>query len=221
MGLIRNFVDVVGITPENELPSKINGQFVEYSEVDYIYISENKPRVNTLYQAHIKIEIKTNRIIKSPLGQIIVLDGVKKIKLVYTQKGREEKASAVDFQLPYNTFIDIPPEGGNVNNIDIHILDAYFDIINSKKIYVHLLYLIDVNYDKKSNVAKLPETIDEETNQSLKLDISQKDISYALDDTPTEDKLKLMEKKKEIYKSFREEAISSEVTFVDIDEEYL
>ncbi|GFP74498.1 hypothetical protein [Clostridium fungisolvens] len=198
MGIIRNFVDVIGITPENELPNKINGQIVEYSEVDYIYISENRPKVNTLYQAHIKVEVKSKRIINSPLGQIIVLDGVKKIKLIYTQEGIEEKANIVDCQLPYNTFIDLPNESGNISNIDIHVLDAYFDIINAKKIYVHLLYLINVNYDRKFNTAKQSESIDEETNQGLKIDISQKDISYVLDDTSTEDKLKQRENKKNL-----------------------
>jgi hypothetical protein len=151
MGLLRNFIDISGITPESDLPDKINGQLLEFSEVEHFYIPEDKPGIKNIYQMSVKVEILSTRTIKAPLGRIIVLDGVKKIKILYTGCSHEDAASLVDIELPFNTFVDIPKEGPDIDHVNIFIADAYFKAIDSRKLYSFILYMIDVGYDKASS----------------------------------------------------------------------
>jgi hypothetical protein len=147
MGILRNGIDIVGITPENELPTKDRGQIIEYSELDYIFIPDERPRVHRIHNVSIKIDISSSRIINASFGRIIVLDGVRKIKVIYTQRGHSDKACILNIEAPYNTFIDVPKGIASINSIDVHIADAYFGIADSRKIYNHTLYLVDVDYD--------------------------------------------------------------------------
>lgn len=151
MGLLRNFIDISGITPEGDLPDKIKGQLLEYSEIEYFYIPEDKPAINSIYQISVKVELLSTRAINAPLGKIVVLDGVKKVKIVYTEFGENGAVSALDIELPFNTFIDIPKENGDIDKVNIFIADAYFKKIDNRKLYSFILYIIDVSYDKSSN----------------------------------------------------------------------
>lgn len=145
MGVIRNFIDIEGITPEQELPDKITGQLIEYSEVEHIYIPNDKPRIYNIQNISIKIDITSSRIINAPLGKIVVLDGLKSFKITYTQRGHNERASIVDLDLPYNTFIEIPKDRENMGSAHVYVADAYFKVIDSRKIYSYILYVINVS----------------------------------------------------------------------------
>lgn len=172
MGIIRNFIDITGITPEEELPNKINGEIVQYSEVDYIFVPDNKQEISSIYQIFINIVIKSSRTINAPLGKIVVLDGIKKIKLIYTEKNETDKASILNLELPYNTFIELPKDAGMVKNINVNIVDAYFALIDSKKIYSNILYMLNVNYDNNSTEKQVfipkevPKEISEFSNEA-------------------------------------------------------
>lgn len=144
MGIIRNFIDITGITPEDELPKKINGQIIEYSEVEHIYIPEDNPRLGNIHQLSINLKITSHRIIKAPTGEIIVLDGIKKLKINYSRKGYSDKETIVNLQIPFNTFIELTNAATKVEDIDIHIVDAYFTRIGSRKLYSYTLYMVNV-----------------------------------------------------------------------------
>ena len=148
MGIIRNSIDIIGITPEDELPKKINGQLIEYSEVEHIYIPEDSPRLGNIHQISIDLKTTSHRIIKAPTGEIIVLDGVKKLKVIYSRKGYSDRANIVNLQIPFNTFIELTNTPIKVEDIDIHIVDAYFTRIGSRKLYSYTLYMVNVPLPK-------------------------------------------------------------------------
>ncbi len=151
MGIIRNHIDIVGITPEEQLPGKIqNSQVVEYSEVENIFIPKDNPNIKNIYQIVLDVSLISKREVDIPIGKVVIIDGVKKIKIIYSEKGHSQKANIVNLELPYNTFIEIP-DGKEIGNASVQIVDAYFQLIDNRKIYSHIVYLVNVRYKEESN----------------------------------------------------------------------
>lgn len=160
MGIVRNCIDVVGITPEGELPKQIVGQLIEASETENIYLG-TELNVKNIYQIVIEVGIKGTRVINAPLNKIIVVDGIKKIKAAYYNE--ENNVGIFELEGPLNFFIDIDKQEVEIESINIHIADAYFHLTNKNTLYNHILYMIDVPYnssDKKLQNSKLPKKFD-------------------------------------------------------------
>lgn len=159
MGIIRNSIDIVGITPEDKLPGKINGQLIEFSEIEHINIPEDKPRLGNIHQISIHVEPTTSRVIKAPNRKIIVLDGLKNIKIIYSYRSHSEKANIVKLQLPFNTFIELPENTIEVGDINIHIADAFFQTIEARTLYSYILYMVEVEITKSEPINNHHEVI--------------------------------------------------------------
>lgn len=218
--MLRNFIDIIGITKEEDLPSKINGQIIQYSEVDYIDIPEDKPKINDIYQIAIKADIKSTRTINAPTGKIVVVDGEKSFKIIYSEKGQSEKANILNLKLPFNTFIDIEDKQEEIKKIDIYILDVYFQIVTSKKLYSYVLYMVNVQYCNVINNKFLRE--DENCLKDIKF-VQVKDEEYVCPNKVNNvfEEVSMSQ----IKESYENDNISydkyNEKQLVDIDSEYL
>lgn len=148
--MIRNSINVIGITPENKLPNKIIGQIIEYSETETIFITEGKHKIRNISQIEFKIKLTSNRVITAPLGKVVVLDGIKKFRLKCSKKDSSKIESTVELETPYNAFFELPQVTTQYSHAEVYILDAYFQLINSNKLYSHIIYLINVIYSDKS-----------------------------------------------------------------------
>ncbi|MCY6483164.1 DUF3794 domain-containing protein [Clostridium aestuarii] len=146
MGVIRNHIDVEGITPEEQFPTKIkNGQILEYSEIENIFIPKYNTGIKNIFQIVIDVKVTNTKIIDIPLGKMVIIDGVKKIKIIYGGRGHSNKANIVNLELPYNTFFELPRDK-EIGDINVLIVDAYFNLIGSRKVYGHIVYLVDIHY---------------------------------------------------------------------------
>jgi hypothetical protein len=210
MGIIRNFVNIVGITPPEELPSEVNGQIVEYSEVESIFIPINKPKVKSIYQIIINIKIKSKRIINSPLADIVVIDGVKKINIIYTEDGSTDRATVVELDLPYNTFFELPKEQKGGGSVNIYIVDAYFSLLDSRKIYSHILYLVEVYYNS--------ENIKYEVTKATHVTEEDMSVIYNMSEKQQENVTKVINNVLITKEDFEETPLSE---LIDIDSEYI
>lgn len=149
MGVIRNFINIEGITPEGDLLKNENGHTIIYSDTETLFFPEDK--IKSIYEIMISIEITSHRSINTPIGKIIVLDGVKRYKIIYTENSELDRMSIINHELPFNTFTESPVDYEDIWNIDIHIIDAYFSLIDEKSMYGHYLLLLDINYEKDNN----------------------------------------------------------------------
>ncbi|MBF8984563.1 hypothetical protein IZY60_13535 [Lutibacter sp. B2] len=205
--MIRNFINITGIAHEDELPIKINSQMIQYSDIETLFIPEDSPEIKSIYEIMVEVEIKSNRMIHSPLGNIIVIDGIKKYKIIYTENENNGKTNMQYLNVPYNTFIEFPNKQTSIPKIKVYILDAYFDLLAPRKIYSHTLYLVDVDSTSENN------------------DLEIEDNAYSLD---LKNNLETKENHK---KALNEMVISKEMlkenrpidhnNLVDIDAEYL
>lgn len=145
VGIVRNFIDIIGITPENELPHVNRGEIIKYSDQENIFISEPDIAIESIYQLVINWRIKSNRMLNTPLGKLYILDGVKELKIIYTDKAGVGEARILNVERPFNTFIDLP-QNASIENIGIYIADAYFHLLDERNIYSYYLNVIDVQY---------------------------------------------------------------------------
>lgn len=146
--VLRNFIEITGITPEEDFPVNMKDKLIVYSESDYLFIPSNKLPIKTINGVDLKLEIKSYKVIDYKAGRLIVLDGIKKIKIIYDAYKKTKERTLV-FELPYNTFFELTEDINYTDydkyarRTDIYIADAYFNLINSKKIYSHIVYMIN------------------------------------------------------------------------------
>lgn len=184
--MLRNFIDILGITSENELPRITNGQQILYSDIDYIFIPDNKPKIKDIYQISVNMHITSTRLISTGSDKIVVVDALKKLKIVYTQEDNNEKASILTLELPYNTFYQLQNNSSGYEEVNIYIADAYFKVIENNKIYNYMLYYLDISMQKtckdfakiaqETSVNKMPNAYYSEI--SLSVVENDKDASF-------------------------------------------
>jgi hypothetical protein len=160
LGIIRNFINIEGITPEENLEKNDNGHMIIYSDIEYISIPNSEQEIKNIYEISIDIDVISQRLISTPIGKIMVLDGIKKFKILFTKNTDSQNASILDLDIPFNAFTELPKGNYCTSNIKVHIIDAYFNLLDRKTIYGHFIYLIDViynrNYNNSSPLSNLP-----------------------------------------------------------------
>lgn len=143
MHIVRNCIDIVGITPESELPKKINGQIVETLEKENLFIKDNI-EIKNIYQIIIDISIKGTRVINTPLNKIIVMDIIKKFKIAYYDM--DNNMSILELDSPCNLFFNIENDKIEIEKTNIYIADAQFELVNNNTLYNYILFIMDVHY---------------------------------------------------------------------------
>lgn len=155
MGMVRNNINIEGLSSEEELPKKNNGQLITYSETDNLHIPDINPEAKGIYEVSIDIDIVSKRAVNTGIGKIIILDGLKKYKILYIENNDSSSASILYLEAPYNTFVELPKNAGNVSEMNIHILDAYYFLADSRNIYEYLVYQLDIHHDQR--IVKKPQ----------------------------------------------------------------
>jgi hypothetical protein len=213
MGIVRNCIDIIGITPEQELPKQINGQLIETSEVENLFIDSNIQMKN-IYQIIIEIEIKATRVINAPLSKIIVIDGYKKFKIAYYDINNN--MSILELKNPYNLFFDIEKSKVEIEKTNIYIADAYFELVNSSVIYCHVLYVIDISYfgSARRIVQK------NQNKQTIDFYTVYDDTKNDCDKYDVFKKQTISEYNKVQFDENRQVALTEENDLIDIDSEY-
>lgn len=207
MGIIRNLIHITGITPEKELSSSNTSNTVVYSDIETIFIPKDKPSINSIIDIMINIEKKSNRIVEAPIGKIVILDGLKTFKIVYTSVEETHTANMVTIETPYNTFFEIPSKDYQDFHTTIQIIDAYFHPIDSRKIYCHIVYFINVHFNSELSTVFNKRSI---KNISPTISSYQKDI-VAATDLNVVDEVLITQKKEN----------KSNIELIDLDSEYL
>ncbi|MCM8709601.1 hypothetical protein M2651_01020 [Clostridium sp. SYSU_GA19001] len=202
MGVVRNCIDIIGITPENELPDRINGQHIEASETENLLIDSNI-KIKNIYQIIVHAEIKDTRVINTPLNRIVVIDGFKKFKIAYYDM--DNNMGVIELNSPFNLFFDIESSAIETEKINLYIADTYFELLNYKILYCHIIYILDIHYfgDVRRNENEAYKNKKEELKEQI---LSEMSIS------------------KDIKRDFNE-TVEKNITFknnlIDIDAEYL
>ena len=157
MGVMRNFINIEGITQTEELPNQ-DGQIVIFSEVETLFLPPGNPGIDTIFQIMVGLEMEGHHKLRTPIGTIVSVHGHKNIKVIY--KGEEgDKGHLVTFTNPYNTFFELPEDRQDYQRVNGYIIDCYFSPLAKDKIYGYFLYLLAVQYGEEYDEEALEEAI--------------------------------------------------------------
>lgn len=89
----------------------------------------------------------------------------KKLKIIYTSGSSLDSANLLTISTPYNTFVDIPDGYTGLDKAEVYIMDAYFSLLDGRRIYSHILYLVHTVCGKGSTKKTVCDTsiYDEDT----------------------------------------------------------
>lgn len=144
MEIVRNSVIISGLTDEKSLFEQIKGQIIQFSETSTIFVPDKEPEISNLIQIFIKLELLQTNLITTPAGKTINLNGFLKLKLNYLNKNDSENSQKIctfDIACPYHSYIQLMANV-DMKQMQIYILDAYFNLIDSRKIFCDILYLV-------------------------------------------------------------------------------
>lgn len=144
MGIIRNLINVEGIAQESDFNIQPNDNIIKYSCVETLFIPSNKPEAKKINEINIKLQITDERILKSGIGKSLVLGGLKNYKVSYVENSPEATKCTACIQEPYITYLDISNDISEVEKSYVYIIDAYFHLMDSRRIYAHFVYLIHI-----------------------------------------------------------------------------
>lgn len=225
MGIIRNFIDIIGVTPEDQLAKLLQGQQLHTLQQEHFLIAEDLD-IKNIYQIIIDLEILSKRLIKTPLNNSYVIDGLKKIKVLYYDL--DNKVGVFEFKRPFNLLANIEDKEAYVSEINVYLGDAYFQLLNRYEVYGSFLFIIDINYfndrpkflnaSSPNNHTEIVsvKTINDQTKENMLTDNNPDDADS-----------------KKSHETFKEIGISHEgldeltsnkpkvINSIDIDEEYL
>lgn len=150
MDIVRNFINVIGVTSNDEFPDNMKGCIIQYSETETIYVPEDRRGIKSIFQIMLKVDVTSTRDVKTPIGSTVIFDGIRRFKIIYTETEDDGKANFLDLELPYNTFAEVSANLGKIEEVNVYILDAYFELLDSRRIYSHILYLVNINFGTDS-----------------------------------------------------------------------
>ena len=115
--MLRNFVDIIGIADPSSFPTLLpTSPNTEYIVEEKLTIPQEKPDVEQINTVLIEAKVTDSRVIPTPVGLKIVVDGELKQKIIYTANVPEQSVHSVLYVEPFCTFIEVPlklPAGTN------------------------------------------------------------------------------------------------------------
>lgn len=150
MGVVRNSINVEGLTKESDFPNEANSFTIKYCEAETMLIPTNKPEAKIINEVDISLIVSNERILGGGFGKTIVLGGTKNYRVSYLENSPEATNTTANIQEPFIYCVDLPKDIENVTIIRTYLIDAYFHLIDSRRIYAHFIYLINILLDDTS-----------------------------------------------------------------------
>jgi len=99
-------IEISGITPISHFPKcPAHHPCTEFCETDKVRIPYKKINMEKIRQVCLNAHINSFKIICTPAGKKIVIDGEKQIKVYFVSDNHGHATYCVDFNIPFCTFI--------------------------------------------------------------------------------------------------------------------
>lgn len=116
--MLRNFIDVIGIADPSEFPVILTtNPNTQHIVEETLTIPAEKPDVEQIISVMVEATITNSRVIATPVGIKVVVDGELNQKIIYTALEPTQSVHSAHYLQPFCTFIEIPltvPAGMNV-----------------------------------------------------------------------------------------------------------
>lgn len=104
-------IEIIGVTPISHFPQfPPHHPCTEFCEIDKVQIPCKKSRIKSIQQVCLQVCINSFKIICTPAGKKLVVNGTKKLKILFSS---HQSIHFIDFDIPFCTFVllrDCPEE---------------------------------------------------------------------------------------------------------------
>lgn len=164
MAYIRNDIEIEGIDSRENV--NYGSYVLNHWENGPIFIPKSKGKIKYLTKVIIELNSIEGKVIVTAAGRILSVYGRKLYTLIYSEKAHDRPQKSY-LDLPFLAHLYLPPEVEDFCNLEVSVSDAFFEVIDNRKVYNHTLYLI--KFDKKENeiINKDSEAVDEKGDLTL------------------------------------------------------
>lgn len=112
-------IEITGITPVNEYP-KLSSHCpnIEICETDQLCLPCQKLNMESILQVFVNISVKSLKMICTPIGNKLVVDAIKHIKLMYVAEDSCQTVHSAHFDVPFCFYILL-------NELTDEVIDVY------------------------------------------------------------------------------------------------
>lgn len=164
MSIIRNNIEIEGIKQGENV--NYGSYVLNYWENGPVFLPRSKGKIKYLTKVIIELNSIDGNIINTPAGKVLSIYGRKIYSLIYSEKSHDRsQRSSVD--LPFLSYVYLPKEVEDFCNLEVSVSDAFFEVIDNRKVYSHILYLIKFDKREKEEALQTIPTVQEQGQLTL------------------------------------------------------
>lgn len=164
MSIIRNNIEIEGIKQGENV--NYGSYVLNYWENGPVFLPRSKGKIKYLTKVIIELNSIEGSILNTPAGKVLSIYGRKIYSLVYSEKSHDRsQRSSVD--LPFLSYVYLPKEVEDFCNLEVSVSDAFFEVIDNRKVHSHILYLIKFDKREKEEVIQTISTTSEQGQLTL------------------------------------------------------
>ncbi|MCT4508397.1 MAG: DUF3794 domain-containing protein [Tepidibacter sp.] len=115
-------IQITGVTPYDHFPNCLkNHPCSQICETDRFFIPKQKPNIHNILQVIADVSVCSFKVICTPLGKKLVIDGTKHIKILYVADDPCQNVHSAHFDIPFCMFILL-------KDIDCEVIDVFTGI---------------------------------------------------------------------------------------------
>lgn len=123
--------------------------WTEFTVPEVLVIPHPKPAIESIDKIYIKAEIKTLKVIQTPIspdpnseglmltGRKLIVDGYLCQNIMYTADNCEQTVHLANFKIPFSTYIVLPKNTNITDKFEVTacVEDVYATLLNSRTIF--------------------------------------------------------------------------------------
>jgi len=151
------FVDVTGITPTSQFPNcPPRHPFTEFCETDKLCIPHPNPNIRVVLEVCVNVVICSAKIICTPVGNKVVVEGTKQIKVTFAADDPCQSVHCAHFEIPFCSIILLGPIKDEVIQVCSAIEDISVRCLDCRCLIVNTVIFICPVFEEAYNYCSHP-----------------------------------------------------------------
>jgi len=150
-------VDVTGITPTSQFPKcPPRHPFTEFCETDKLCIPHPHPNIHDVLEVCVNVVICSAKIICTPVGNKVVVEGTKQIKVTFAADDPCQSVHCAHFEIPFCSLILLGPIKDEVIQVCSAIEDISVRCLDCRCLIVNTVIFICPVFEEPYNYCSHP-----------------------------------------------------------------
>ena len=104
--MMNNSIRIHGITPHSHYPNQnCHEECIQTCENDRLCLPPRKPNIECLLEVCVSVSVCSHKIIWTPMGHKLVIEAVKRIKIMYVAEDACQSCHSAHCDIPFCMFV--------------------------------------------------------------------------------------------------------------------